>query len=68
MSNFKKELMSLINAHSKETDSDTPDYILADYLVSCLEAFNKTTNARDLWVNVVIQARAERAKGVVHRA
>jgi len=68
MSNFKKEITNLINRYSKENGSDTPDYILADYLVSCLEAFNKTTNARDLWVNVVIQARAERAKGVVHRA
>lgn len=40
MNNFKDELKDLINKHSKENGSDTPDFILADYLVACLEAFD----------------------------
>ena len=40
MDEFKKDLQHLINKHSKEGGSDTPDYILAEYLVNCLMAFN----------------------------
>jgi len=44
--NFRKELKSLINCHSRENMSDTPDYILAEYLMDCLNAFDKATNER----------------------
>ena len=40
MKDFEKDLSDLINAHSLENASDTPDFILAEYLVACLEAFN----------------------------
>lgn len=33
---FEKELQTLINRHSKENESDTPDFILANYLKDCL--------------------------------
>lgn len=46
---FEKRLESLINEYSKETDSNTPDYILARYMNHCLKAFNKATRARDKW-------------------
>jgi hypothetical protein len=46
---FKKELEGLINKYSMENDSNTPDFILADYLVKCLEAFNLTTKWRTNW-------------------
>lgn len=36
---FKAELQALINRHSIENGSDTPDYILTDFLMGCLEAF-----------------------------
>lgn len=49
MNNFRKELASLINCHSKENVSDTPDFILAEYLVDCLQAFDKATRLRDTW-------------------
>jgi hypothetical protein len=44
---FKEELEGLINKHSMEDGSDTPDYVLADFLSDCLEAFDKATEARD---------------------
>lgn len=46
---FRKELERLINGHSRENESDTPDFILADYLNDCLDAFDKAANAREKW-------------------
>lgn len=47
--NFKEELTNLINTHSKENDSNTPDFILAEYIEGCLKVFSKTTKQRELW-------------------
>jgi hypothetical protein len=46
---FKRDLAEVINRHCVEALSDTPDFILADYLAGCLEAFAYTTRARDKW-------------------
>jgi len=47
--NFKKELEGLINSYSKENGSDTPDFILAEYLNKCLKVFNATVSRREAW-------------------
>ena len=49
---FKKELESLIYTYCMDTDSDTPDHILAEYMVSCLKAFNKATRERDAHLGI----------------
>ena len=46
---FKNELIKLINNFSYENKSNTPDYILAEYLCSCLKNFNDITNKRIAW-------------------
>jgi len=46
---FERELESLINRHSVENESDTPDFILAGYLRGCLDAWNETVRLRDRW-------------------
>lgn len=46
---FRVELKSLINCHSQENGSDTPDFVLAEYLVDCLDAFDKATRRRAVW-------------------
>jgi len=46
---FKMELTSLINRFGLESLSDTPDYILAEYLIGCLKTFNETTKKRIQW-------------------
>ena len=46
---FKEELEILINKHSMENDSNTPDWVLAHYLMGCLEVFNEITNIRTRW-------------------
>ncbi len=49
MSNFKKELTQLINRHSKEVESNTADYILAEYICQCLDTFSNALIERDCW-------------------
>jgi hypothetical protein len=46
---FRKELETLINSHCKENGSNTPDFILAEYLLSCLNTWDKFTIQRDKW-------------------
>lgn len=45
------DIASLLNAVSAENESDTPDFILGEFLAGCLEAFNEATNARTDWFN-----------------
>lgn len=46
---FREELTELLNRHSKENESNTPDYILAEYLMSCLDAFEDAVITRNKW-------------------
>jgi hypothetical protein len=46
---FEDDLRSLINQHSKENESNTPDFILAKYMDACLDAFRFAVNARERW-------------------
>ena len=38
-SNFEQELKDIINRYSKENGSNTPDFILGEYLTDCLKTF-----------------------------
>jgi len=49
MTEFEKELQELLNRHSKEVDSDTPDYVLAHYIKYSLKALNQAVNLREEW-------------------
>ena len=46
---FQDELRSLINRYSRENKSNTPDFILVDYITDSLNAFDKATNEREKW-------------------
>lgn len=48
-SGFRKDLEKLINSYSLENVSDTPDFILAEYLDNCLANFNTMTRQREMW-------------------
>lgn len=43
---FRSTLESLINSYSMENGSDTPDYVLAEYLCDCLAAFDRAVRMR----------------------
>jgi hypothetical protein len=49
MNTFQEELVSLINRYCMENGSNTPDFLLAEYLVGCLEVFNDTVRKREKW-------------------
>lgn len=49
LSYFETELQRLINKFSLENDSDTPDFILAQYLTECLITFNSMVLRREEW-------------------
>lgn len=51
MHKFYRELTSLINRYSLENDSDTHDWLLAKYLIACLENFNYTVTTREMLKN-----------------
>ena len=49
MTEFEKELENLINKHSLENQSNTPDFILAKFLSSCLSAYNEAAQRKADW-------------------
>ena len=46
---FRKELEVLLNCHSIDSDLNTPDFILAEYIIKCLTNLKITTIDRDTW-------------------
>lgn len=45
---FNEELKDLINRHSIETGSNTPDYILVEFLTGCLREFDHAVRLREV--------------------
>lgn len=46
---FVNDLANLINRHSIESLSNTPDIILAEHLADCAEAWAKAIKLRNDW-------------------
>lgn len=55
---FKEALIRLIHRYSLEGDSDTPDFLLADYLVQCLALWNVAIAQREAWYGRVLHKHA----------
>lgn len=49
MGEFYDELKSLLNRYCKENESDTPDFLLAEYLDNCLDNYNYIVRQREVW-------------------
>jgi hypothetical protein len=60
MKKFRQELEEVINKHSMENGSDTPDFILAEYLTMCLRAFDVATKKRNNWYNKPMSDKEKR--------
>lgn len=48
-SQLRTDIEMAINRNSGENSSDTPDFILAEYLTTCLDAFDKAVKDRSAW-------------------
>lgn len=46
---FQQELVNLLNRHSMENASGTPDWILAEYVRQCLQTWDLTILMRSNW-------------------
>lgn len=46
---FRKELAELLNRWSMENASNTPDFLLVDYLIDALRALDTAVRARERW-------------------
>lgn len=44
---FRSNLSELINTHNQEMVSNTPDFVLAEFLFSCLKAYDQAVSSRD---------------------
>ena len=49
MTDLEREIAAVINRHSLENGSNTPDFLLAQFLLDCLEAFNRAMQERERW-------------------
>lgn len=47
-----EELTKLLNRHSCENNSNTPDFLLARYLLQSLEVYERAVRARDSWYSI----------------
>lgn len=57
---FAIELAMLLNRHAMETQSGTPDFILAEYLLHCLTNYNWAVKSRDRFIadNIALGGRS----------
>ena len=49
---FEKELTELLNKYNMESICNTPDFIIANYLVHCLRAVENFSLKRERWYGV----------------
>ena len=46
---LERGIARVLNCHSTENASNTPDFILAQYLIGCLAAWNAAVQQREAW-------------------
>jgi hypothetical protein len=49
MSDLREDIRQVLNRHSAENASNTPDFILADFLLGCLVYYEQAIQARSKW-------------------
>jgi hypothetical protein len=49
MPNLEEAIRYTLNEASAENISNTPDFVLAQYLIGCLDAFNVAVQQRENW-------------------
>ncbi len=55
MTELRNQIENALNRTCAENTSDTPDFILAEYLIACLLAWDETTKKRDKWYGVHLE-------------
>lgn len=47
-----QQVQAAINCASRENESNTPDFILAEFLIGCLKQYENAVQARDRWYGI----------------
>lgn len=58
--NLKKELAAVFNVFGTDTDTNTPDFILADIALDAIRSFRRNAQRRDEWRNIPPWAPGQR--------
>jgi hypothetical protein len=45
---FRSGLIDLLNIHGADGQTDTPDYVLADFIMTCMNAYDDARARRDV--------------------
>lgn len=62
---LRDELAAILNMHCAENNSNTPDYVLAQFIGDSLDAFDRAVNARELhYGRVIVRTSAPPFAGV----
>lgn len=64
---IRDELTALLNRHSKENASGTPDYILAEMLLGVLDVYDETIKKRAEWRGENVELPALNKNGVTSK-
>ena len=49
---LSEDLQGVLNKHSAENQSNTPDYILAHFVTGVLDSYNEAVRQRDNWYDI----------------
>lgn len=55
---LERDLAGVLNCYSQENASDTPDFILAKFLLGCLDSWNTGLRRREEWYGRSIRHKA----------
>lgn len=58
-----RDIATVINKHSRENGSNTPDFILAEMMMTCLEAFEAASLRREKWYNKALSINGDAVPG-----
>ena len=50
--NLGESLRAMLNSFNREAASNTPDFLLAEYMLRCLEAYEIAVKERDKWYGI----------------
>lgn len=67
MSDLKSKIKQAVNSVSAENGSDTPDFILAEYICDCLNAFDKAVASREAWYGRRPSKEETKLSQVIHK-
>ena len=54
-SNLMNQIKEAINSGSWENEANVPDFVLAEFLIRCFNAFNDMVKKRDKWYSVHLE-------------